>query len=166
MKSRPQTSDLGHKNCLLCRSLLGNIHTPFSYSLIVLALHRFFFCWSLLEVSFVFCVGLFCLIFAHLSLIDLSFVFASSFFPHVFVHPRTHVHIYTHTHTHIRTHTYKHTRTHTHTHTSGMACVTGYRTWFYYVVRGVKRDLNLTMTVNNMNPQVPLCVCVTCVCVT
>jgi hypothetical protein len=37
---------------------------------------------------------------------------------------------------------------------SGMPCVTGYRTWFYYVVRGVKRDLSLTMTVTNMNPQV------------
>ena len=36
---------------------------------------------------------------------------------------------------------------------AGMACVTGYRTWFYYVVRGAKRDLNLTMTVSNMNPQ-------------
>ena len=34
-----------------------------------------------------------------------------------------------------------------------MACVTGYRTWFYYVVRGAKKDLNLTMVVSNMNPQ-------------
>ena len=108
--------------CFLCRSLLSNIPTPFSYWFMVLCI-------------------------------------ASSFFFPVFVHPHTHVHIYTHTQTHTRTHTYKHT--HTHTHTSGMACVTGYRTWFYYVVRGVRRDLNLTMTVNNMNPQVPLCVCVT-----
>ena len=36
---------------------------------------------------------------------------------------------------------------------AGMACVTGYRTWFYYVVRGAKKDLNLTMVVSNMNPQ-------------
>jgi hypothetical protein len=36
---------------------------------------------------------------------------------------------------------------------AGMACVTGYRTWFYYVVRGAKKDLNLSMTVSNLNPQ-------------
>ena len=40
-------------------------------------------------------------------------------------------------------------RTHTHTHAHIHTC----RTWFYYVVRGVKKDLTLTMSVSNMNPQ-------------